>query len=207
MKPLIGIQLVEVQPGQSRSGQAGSACCAASGDRWGEAYTARKRAARVQLRNRFCVSVPTPLAWRKAALGRALCEVVPNRRSPQPGARFHRDSPGTWESSLSPRESRGEVRPVGNGPGPRPADARPAGAKRASDARGTGRQGRPEATGTGREQSYDPILPMKVENRRARETGGHGIHWREGGNMSTYRFRGPCRYTEIGKACQQHSIE
>ena len=71
MKPLIGIQLVEVQPGQSRSGQAGSACCAVSGDRWGEAYTARKRAARVQLRNRFFVSVPTPLAWRKAASGRA----------------------------------------------------------------------------------------------------------------------------------------
>ena len=32
------------------------------------------------------------------------------------------------------------------------------------------------------EQSYEPILPMKVENRRAPATGGHGIHWREGGN-------------------------
>jgi hypothetical protein len=39
--------------------------------------------------------------------------------------------------------------------------------------------------GTGKEQSYDPIIPMKVENRRAPETGGHGIHWREGGNKST----------------------
>jgi hypothetical protein len=74
---------------------------------------------------------------------------------------------------------------VGNGPGPRQADALPAGAKRASNGRGTGHQGRPEVSGTGREQSYDPIVPMKVENRRAPETGGHGIHWREGGNKST----------------------
>jgi hypothetical protein len=31
MKPLNGIQLVQVQPGQNRSGQAGSACCACIG--------------------------------------------------------------------------------------------------------------------------------------------------------------------------------
>ena len=37
------------------------------------------------------------------------------------------------------------------------------------------------------EQSYDSILPMKVENRRAPARGGHGIHWREGMNRSTYR--------------------
>src|SRR5215468_2889266 len=33
-----------------------------------------------------------------------------------------------------------------------------------------------------REQSYDPIVPTKVGNRRAPETGGHGTHWREGGS-------------------------
>ena len=31
-KPLIEVQLVQVQPGQSRSGQAGSECCHSSGD-------------------------------------------------------------------------------------------------------------------------------------------------------------------------------
>ena len=31
------------------------------------------------------------------------------------------------------------------------------------------------------EQSYDPVLPVKVENRRASGRSGHGIHWREGG--------------------------
>jgi hypothetical protein len=37
------------------------------------------------------------------------------------------------------------------------------------------------------EQSYDSIVPMKVENRRAPARGGHGIHWREGMNRSMYR--------------------
>jgi hypothetical protein len=36
------------------------------------------------------------------------------------------------------------------------------------------------------EQSYDPIVPRKAENRRAPERGGHGIRWREGGNKRTY---------------------
>ena len=39
------------------------------------------------------------------------------------------------------------------------------------------------------EQSYEPIVPMKVENRRAPARGGHGIHWREGMNRSMYRRR------------------
>jgi hypothetical protein len=32
---------------------------------------------------------------------------------------------------------------------------------------GTRCQGKPEAPGTGEEQSYDPIVPLKVGNRRA----------------------------------------
>ena len=32
------------------------------------------------------------------------------------------------------------------------------------------------------EQSYDPIVPVKVGNRRASVRSGHGTHWREGGN-------------------------
>jgi hypothetical protein len=35
------------------------------------------------------------------------------------------------------------------------------------------------------EQSYDPIVPVKVGNRRASERSGHGTHWREGGNKRT----------------------
>jgi hypothetical protein len=36
-----------------------------------------------------------------------------------------------------------------------------------------------------REQSYNLIVPTKVGNRRAPETGGHGTHWREGGSKRT----------------------
>jgi hypothetical protein len=35
------------------------------------------------------------------------------------------------------------------------------------------------------EQSYEPVVPMKVGNRRASERSGHGTHWREGGNKRT----------------------
>ena len=36
------------------------------------------------------------------------------------------------------------------------------------------------------EQSYDPIVPVKVGNRRASARSGPGTHWREGGNKRTY---------------------
>jgi hypothetical protein len=41
-----------------------------------------------------------------------------------------------------------------------------------------------------REQSYDPIVPAKVGDRRAPETGGHGTHWREGGSKRTNLLKG-----------------
>jgi len=36
------------------------------------------------------------------------------------------------------------------------------------------------------EQSYDPVVPVKVGNRRASARSGHGTHWREGENKRTY---------------------
>lgn len=36
------------------------------------------------------------------------------------------------------------------------------------------------------EQSYDPVVPVKVGNRRASARSGHGTHRREGGNKRTY---------------------
>ena len=36
------------------------------------------------------------------------------------------------------------------------------------------------------EQSYDPVVPVKVGNRRASARSSHGTHWREGGNKRTY---------------------
>ena len=40
------------------------------------------------------------------------------------------------------------------------------------------------------EQSYEPVVPMKVGNRRASERSGHGTHWREGGNRCTNLTKG-----------------
>ncbi len=40
------------------------------------------------------------------------------------------------------------------------------------------------------EQSYDPIVPVKVGNRRVSERSGHGTHWREGGNKRTNLSKG-----------------
>ena len=37
------------------------------------------------------------------------------------------------------------------------------------------------------EQSYEPIVPMKVANRRAPARGGHDTHWREGANRWMHR--------------------
>ena len=40
------------------------------------------------------------------------------------------------------------------------------------------------------EQSYNPIVPVKVGNRRASEKSGHGTHWREGGSKRTNLLKG-----------------
>jgi hypothetical protein len=40
------------------------------------------------------------------------------------------------------------------------------------------------------EQSYNPIVPMKVGNRRASARSGHGTHWREGGSKRTNLLKG-----------------
>ena len=41
------------------------------------------------------------------------------------------------------------------------------------------------------EQSYEPMVPMKVEKRRAPARGGHAIQWRDGANRWTYRRSAP----------------
>jgi len=40
------------------------------------------------------------------------------------------------------------------------------------------------------EQSYNPIVPVKVGNRRASARSGHGTHWREGGSKRTNLLKG-----------------
>lgn len=52
-----------------------------------------------------------------------------------------------------------------------------------------------------RQQSYAPIVPMKVGNRRASGRSGHGTHQREGANRLTYRCSAAYRGTELEKVC------
>jgi len=40
------------------------------------------------------------------------------------------------------------------------------------------------------EQSYNPIIPVKVGNRRASARSGHETHWREGGSKRTNLWKG-----------------
>ena len=56
-----------------------------------------------------------------------------------------------------------------------------------------GRYVTPRETGGTRrdaEQSYDPIVPVKVGNRRASARSGHGTHWREGGEQTDVSAEG-----------------
>jgi len=84
--------------------------------------------------------------------------------------KLHRDDPGTEESSPSPLM-----------PGGPPLE-------------GNGRYVQPRGDRRKREwmleQSYDLIVPVKVGNRRAPARGGHGSHWREGGNRRTNLSKG-----------------
>jgi hypothetical protein len=103
VKPFKGVQLVKVQSGQSRSGQAGRESCAWPGD---------LRAKRRQQGS----SPPSP-------------EPGVVQRNPNPAAKGDR----RWRARVG-------------------------------------------------EQSHEPIVPVKVANRRAPEMGGDDTHWREGAN-------------------------
>src|SRR5437867_404584 len=82
---------------------------------------------------------------------------------------LHRDGPGTEESSPSPLT--------------------PGGPSLVMDQEVRATKGRPEERGRMPEQSYNLIVPTKVGNRRAPETGGHDTHWR-GGSKRTNLLKG-----------------
>ena len=151
-----------------------------------EAYTARKQAVRIQLRNRFVIAMPTPLAWRKAAPGR------PSLRGRSGVAGV--PSPGHASKGISREPRRAPCFSASWAPGgaqpktPGLRGERVALERSERPSSGVScDQGKPEARARAGEQSYDSIVPMKVENRRAPARGGHGIHWREGMNRSMYR--------------------
>jgi hypothetical protein len=151
-----------------------------------EAYTARKRAARIELRNRPVVAKADAVV---VAEGSTWITVTRGGQgSPESGARgtLSKGFPvNLGELAISPEM--GSVLPNPKEPGLR-------GMRAAREKRTGPQREQPVAKGNRRrqlrvsEQAYDPIVPLKVENRRAPGRGGHDIHWREGGNRWTYRF-------------------
>ena len=162
---------------------------------------------RNQLRNRLTWRMPTLLAWRKAALQATVMRGCP--RPPESLAR------GTLSKGLlmNPGElfisccKSGRGSPNPNGPGSRGGTGAPQSRAKETPGTGTCQRGRPELAGKGEEQSYEPIVPAKVGNRRAPETGGHGTHWREGVNRQTYWLRETSWYAETEERCQHNSID
>jgi hypothetical protein len=137
------------------------------------------------------IVMPTPFCRRKAVSGTPLCEVWPG--SPESLARGMLTegfpvNPG--ELPASPLSGL-LVAPKPKTPGLRGERAAPERSERPSNGVSCC-QGKPEAQARAGEQSYDSILPMKVENRRAPARGGHDIHWREGMNRSMYRRSATC---------------
>jgi hypothetical protein len=144
------------------SEQAGSECCHSPGDWWVRSVHSKEAGREGSAPKSVSVAMPTPLGERKAASGHDRnCEGRPGIAGVPSSGHVSKDFPRTQESSPSPL-ARVERRP------PRETG---------------GDRGRMD------EQSYDLVVPVKVENRRASERSGHGIHWREGGNKVAHLLR------------------
>lgn len=172
---------MQVQPGQSRSGQAGSECCHSPGD-WRVRSVHSEKAGREDSAPKSNnIAMPTPFTRWKAASGGPSARGWPG--SPESLARgmFSRGfSANPGELPTSPEYGLGYAQPKGTrSPG---NEGCPEGSEQTLD------EEKPVAKGDRRwqlwvgEQSYEFIVPTKVENRRAPARGGHGIHWREGTN-------------------------
>jgi hypothetical protein len=180
VKPLIEIQLVQVQPGQSRSGRAGSECCHLPGD-W------QVRSVHSKVAGRECSAPKSFLRCDADAVSLAEGSIRTAAR-----ARLARDrpSPGHASKGISrePRRARCLCRMVGIGPAQPQLDQVRGDEGSPRRKRTTLDEQKPAAKGDRRpqpradEQSYEPIVPMKVGNRRAPARGGHDTHWREGAN-------------------------
>ena len=123
---------------------------------------------RIQLRNRFAVADAEAFSL---AEGRVGMTVMRGHAEPPESLARGTLSQGFPRNlgDLSPPPVAGMVPPDRNGPGHRQQGCAAWWSEEASHG-GTGRQGRPETSGTGKEESYEPIVPMKVGNRRATRT-------------------------------------
>lgn len=145
------------------SAQADSECCHSPGDWWVRSVHSKEAGREDSAPKTRLVAMPTLLTRRKAASGRPLLR----------GRAGVAGVPSSGHASKRiPHEPR-ESSPSSLAGAVRPAPRETVGACQRME-----------------EQSYDPVVPMKVGNRRASARSGHGTHWREGGNRCTYLAKG-----------------
>ena len=115
-----------------------------------EAYTARKQAVRVELRNRPLLRKPTPLLWRKAVSGRPFMQG--RQESPESSGRgmLSKGSPANPGQSLYLSRTVGTVPPNPNRTRSPGHEGIPRGKQIAPRRGKTGSQGKPEAAATDR---------------------------------------------------------
>jgi len=122
---------------------------------------------RIQLRKRFIVADADAVSLAEGSIGSTdSARLAGAAGVPSPG---HASTGASQEHRRAHHllQATGMVPPIPNAPGLEEAGCPLQGANKHPHG-GTGRQGRPEPRpGRVAEQSYEPIVPMKVENRRA----------------------------------------
>ena len=164
---------------------------------------------RIQLRNRFVVADVEAISLAEDRVGMTVMRG--HSEPPESPARgtLSQGFPRNLGDLSPPPVEAGMVPPDPNGPGHGQPGCADSWSEEASRGRGTGRQGRPETCGTGTEESYEPIVPMKVGNRRATRTSvAATLPTRGKGGTDRRSGRGTHVGTPMpeGYTCQRHSI-
>jgi hypothetical protein len=165
-KPLNGVQLVKIQPGQSRSGQAGSEPCLSSGD-WRERSVGSEDAGREgSAPKSYTVADVDVVSLAEDSIrttARARSLGAAGVRSPGHAFTGIPQEPGRPPASSRTNRHRHHLTAMGPGPGWYGCTGQ--GSKHRIQRREVPcRQGRPETAGMGGEESYDSIVPAKVGN-------------------------------------------
>ena len=171
---------MKIQPGQSRSGQAGNESCHSPGDWWVRSVDSEEAGREYSAPKSHSIVVPTPSPRRKAVPVYPLCEgYIRAAGVYRPGHAFRGASQEPRRALRLLAQDRVWVHPATTDLVQATVWVCPVWERSKHPAQEVpDDRGRPEASGKGEEQSYEPIVPEKVGNRRAPAMGGHGTHWR-----------------------------
>ena len=170
---------MKAQPGQRRSGQAGSEPCLSSGDWRGRSVGSEEAGREDAAPKSFTVADADAVSLAEGSIRTtATARSLGAAGVPSPGHAFTRIPQEPGRPPVSSRET-GMARLTAKGPAPAGRDAPASGNEQASSGEVPGRRGGPETAGMGREESYDP--PSTGEGG---ELGRARTHRREGGEQT-----------------------